>query len=622
MQSSILWAQPNTQLSPSALKKLSVEELMNIEVTSVSKSPEKLTEVASAIQVLTGEDVQRSGATRLPDALRLASNLQVAQSNSHDWAITARGFNGAPLLTNTLSDKLLVMTDGRSVYTPLFGGVFWDVQNVLLEDLDRIEVVSGPGGTLWGANAVNGVINIITKNARETQGLYVSAATGNLLRDQLALRYGFHTDSFHYFRVYGQRFDQHSIQLPDGSDAQDHWAMTQGGFKMDYFPSVKTTVTLQGDLYGGRENNAQSTEVNGQNVVGRWSRQFSKKSDLSLQVYFDRTLRDLPVLSFKEVLNTYDADLQYHFSLGQRNAILSGVGYRLMDDSVTNSTRITFSPARKKLQLFNAFLQDQIEIVPRRLVLTLGTKLLHNDYSGFEWQPSARFAWTPNDEHTVWAAVSRAVRTPARLDADETTPSLTTLNGEFDSEKVVAYEIGYRVHPVDRLSFSVATFYHKYDDLRSVNKNPFAPPSFIFANDQQAETWGFELSGNYFLQSWWRLRGGFSFLSKQFYFKNESVRPSSIVLEGIDPKNQLLLQSIIDLPKNFQIDVVGRYVDLLAASPTLTIPSYLTFDARLAWIFKRFTLSVVGQNLGEKAHREFGLWQVPRSYYVKTAFRF
>ncbi len=617
-----LQAQTEDRLSPRMLKGLTLEELMNVEVTSVTKSPEKLSEAASAIQVLTGDDIRRSGALRLPEALRLAPNLQVAQTNAHDWAITARGFNGAPLLSNTLSNKLLVMTDGRSVYTPLFGGVFWDVQNVVLEDVDRIEVVSGPGGTLWGANAVNGVINVITKSARETQGLYATVAAGTLLQDQAALRYGFQFDSTLFCRVYGQRFDQHSTQHLDGADAQDAWGMSQGGFRMDYMPSQRSTLTLQGDLYDGKENNYPRAGVNGQNILGRWTRRFSPQSELIVQAYYDRTWRDLPLQEFRQTLQTYDLDLEYHFPLGKRQQIVCGLGYRLMDDAVRNSDRVTFNPDRRILELFNEFVQDQIELLAGRLMLTIGTKLLHNDYSGLEWQPSARLAWTPTETQTIWTAVSRAVRTPARLDADAITPNIMTRNREFDSEKVVAYELGYRIRPLEQVSLSIAAFYHDYDDLRSINVNPHPPTPFLFANDQEAQSWGLEISGNFFARPWWRLRGGFTFLDNQFSAKSPAVSPISVIFESIDPHNQALLQSIMDLPGNFQLDVVGRYVDLLPATPSLTIPAYLTLDIRLAWIFKAFRFSIVGQNLGEEAHREFGSRQIPRSLYLKTAFHF
>ena len=611
-------------LSPKDLKRMSIDELMNIEVTSVSKSREKLTEVASAIQVITNEDVRRSSVTRLPEALRLTPNLQVGQSNSHDWAITARGFNGAPLRNNTLANKLLVMIDGRSIYTPLFGGVFWDAQNVFLEDLDRVEVVSGPGGTLWGANAVNGVINIITKNARETQGWVASAAVGSFLQDYGGLRYGGHIDTSFYYRVYGQRFDQRSTSSSvTGNDTYDAWGMTQGGFRADFFPSAKNNFTFQGDFYAGKADTG-NTLINGQNVLGRWSHTFSEESEWSLQVYYDRTWRDLPAASFRDKLSTYDVDFQHRFAIGANNEILWGAGYRMMENSVRNIPSLVFDPATRVLHLYSGFIQDKIMLVDEELHLTIGSKFLHNDYTGFELQPSARLTCTPSEKHTIWAAVSRAVRLPSRFETDETTPTITTRNGIFNSEKVIAYEAGYRARPIGRVNFSVAVFFNQYDDLRSIDSNDMAPPRFLFANNQKATSWGVECSGNFVIKSWWRLRGGYTFQNKEISSKSPLVTTISARFEAIDPKHQAFLQSIVDVGKNFQVDLTGRYVDMLPelASSIPAIPSYATFDLRLAWIFSKFEIAFAGQNLTEKKHREFGAREIPRSVYVKGTLRF
>src|SRR6266487_2778710 len=344
--------------APSELKKLSLDELLNTEVTSVSRRPEKLSETALAIQVITQEDIRRSGVTSLPEALRLAPNLQVAQVNSHDWAINARGFN------NTLANKLLVMIDGRAVYTPLYAGVFWEVQNVLLEDVDRIEVVSGPGGTLWGANAVNGVINIITRSAKDSQGLLVTGGGGSLLQDFGAVRYGGAAGSNFFYRIYGQRFDRNNSVLANGNDAPDRWDMTQGGFRTDWYPSDANTLTFQGDFYAGSEQGVVAdTTVDGQNALGRWAHVFSEESELQVQMYFDRTWRDIPN-QLAEDLKTYDFDFQHRFACGERQRIVYGAGYRLMQDRVKNTPLISFLPPNRNLQLFSGFLQDEITLVP------------------------------------------------------------------------------------------------------------------------------------------------------------------------------------------------------------------------------------------------------------------
>jgi iron complex outermembrane receptor protein len=622
----LVLARSDEPLPPaSALKSLSVQELMDIQVTSVSKHPEQLSEAPAAIQIITGEDVRRSAATTLPEALRLAPNLQVAQVNAHDWAVTARGFNGAPLANNSLANKLLVMIDGRSVYTPLFGGVFWDVQSVLLEDLDRIEVVSGPGGTLWGANAVNGVINVVTKSAKDTQGLYVSGAGGSFLQDLGAARYGGHVGSNLFYRLYGQRFDHNSTDLESGPDARDDWDMTQGGFRADYDPSDADTLTLQGDFYSGCEGDPTSTILDGQNVLGRWKHAFSAASDLAVQLYFDRTWRNLPDPSFNEDLQTYDIEIQHRFPLGARQSILWGAGYRVMRDNVGNSPALSFMPATRNLQLGSAFVQDEVTLVPKRLSVTVGTKIEHNDYSGMEVQPSGRIAWTLTARQTIWGAISRAVRSPSRLDADVTTPAVIG-DDDFESEKVLAYELGYRVQPFDRVSLSVAAFYNEYDDVRSINANTIPPPNLRSGNGQKAETWGVEVSGQIQATDWWRLRGGYTYLDEDFHSKNALVVPGSDTFEAVDPHNQFLLQSIVDLPWHFQLDLVGRYVDALPSSPiTPRVAAYGTFDARLAWHLEHYEISLVGRNLWDEDHVEFGApaspREIPRSIYGKITVR-
>ena len=611
-------ASTNEVTSAAELKRLSLEALLNQDVTVVTRRAEKLSASPSAVQVITGEDIHRSGATSLPEALRLAPNLEVAQVNSHDWAISARGFN------NTLADKLLVMIDGRTVYTPLDAGVFWDVQNVLLDDIDRIEVVSGPGGTLWGANAVNGVINIVTKSAKDTQGLLVEGGGGSFLQDFGAVRYGGSNGTNLFYRAYAQRFDRNSTVFPDGKTGFDSWDMSQGGFRMDWYPLEENTLTLQGDAYSGSEGGTNgNTFVDGQNLLGRWSRTISETSELSLQAYFDRTWRQIPN-TFAEDLKTYDMDLQFRFGLGERQIVTWGAGYRLMQDEVMNGAALAFIPPHKNMQLFSGFLQDEITLLPDRLQLTLGTKLEHNDFSGFEVQPSARLAWTPAERHTVWAAISRAVRSPSRVDSDLELPGappfLISRNPNFESETVMAYEAGYRVQPADRLSLSLASFYNDYNNLRSLNQ--ITPTNFLIGNGFHAQTWGVELSGTFQPADWWRLRGGYTYLNKILWSHKPNVFQS--FREGDDPENQVMLQSMMNLPAHFQFDIVGRYVDTLG-NPH--VPSYVTFDTRLAWTWQeRVEISVVGQNLWDNQHPEFGAaatrQEIPRSVFGQIAWRF
>jgi len=608
------------------LKKLSVEELMNIVVTSASKSPEKLTEVASAIQVITGTDINRSAATRLPEALRLAPNMQVAQSSSHGWGISSRGFNGAPVSGSSLANKLLVMIDGRTVYTPLFGGVFWDVQNVLLEDIDRIEVVSGPGGTLWGANAVNGVVNILSKSSTQTQGLYASVASGNFLRDFGAVRYGGQVDSTLYYRVYAQRFDANSTTWPGDIDAKDSWDMTQGGFRMDYIPSAKNNFTLQCDLYAGHEDDTSrlgNTVINGQNILGRWTHTFSDEANLVIQTYLDRTYRDIQYQSLIDELTTYDIDLQHEFSIGKRNRIIWGAGYRMAQDNII-SPQGDFIPEKRNMQLFSAFLQDRFAIIIDRLELIAGAKFLYNDYTDLEIQPSIRLAWTPSDDHTLWLAVSRAVRTPSRFDADNVSSGLGSADN-FESEKVIAYELGYRLRPISSLSLSLALFYNQYTDLRSADFNSGGVPVYVFKNNLEATTYGGELTANLVATSWLRMRGGYTYLNEDFKVLSPLTYPQTFLLEAIDPNHQFLVQSIMNLPLNFELDGLVRYVDVLpiqlGASGT-RVPSYFTFDLRLGWQFKWISISVGGQHLAQEYHAELSANRIPRHIYGKVSVRF
>ncbi|MEO6669533.1 MAG: TonB-dependent receptor plug domain-containing protein, partial [Ferruginibacter sp.] len=622
-----LSAQTGTLPPVSKLKKLSVEELMNIEVTSVSKTPQKLAEVASAIQVLTGEDIRRSPAILLPEILRLAPNLQVTRSGSHDWAVTARGFNGFPIANSSLADKLLVTIDGRAVYNSLFGGVYWDVQGVLKDEIDRIEVVSGPGGTLWGANAVNGVINLISKSAKETQGLVASASVGSFLHDGFAARYGSHVDSTFFYRVYANRFDFGNTKTKNGSDAMDDWNMTRSGFRMDFMPSTKNTLTVQGDLYFGNEDipDSVATLVNGQNLLARWTHSFSGHSNLNIQAYFDRTWRNIKRQGFTDEINTFDIDIQHGFKLGKHSNILWGLDYRTLNDITkdTSKTTTTFTPLNRVLPLFSAFLQDQLTLIPNRLELTLGTKILHNYYTQFEWQPSIRLAWTVSSKQTIWSAVSRAVRTPSRYDVDLT--SFVNIDHPFKSENVIAYELGYRVRPKDNMSFSLATFFNDYRELRSIDAtgDPIVP--YVFANSLEAKTWGIEFSGNYVVTPSWRLRGGATYLGEDFDSTSVNTYPGNSKFEAIDPNFQCLLQSILNLPKNIELDFLCKYVDDLDGSAALGItkvPGYFSLDLRCGWTYKSLTLGVSVLNLTDKNHVEFGTRQIPRSIHGKIGFRF
>ena len=619
------FCQDQDTLSLGSLKTLSLEELMNIQVTSVSKRVENLEDVASAIQVITQDDIRNSGAKTLPEALRLASNLQVAQVNSSQWAISARGFD------NVLANKLLVLIDGRTVYTPLYAGVYWDVQNVLLNDIDRIEVISGPGGTLWGANAVNGVINIITKSSKETKGLLVEGAAGSALPGLGNLRYGGQLGKQLSYRVYGTGFKLGNTVLPDGSNAKDEWHMGQGGFRLDWDASEENKLMLQGNIYGGKPNpdaGDKPVTAKGDNILFRWDRTTSKNSDFQLQAYYDYTLRDFGN-GFSEDLKTYDIDWQNHYRLASRHELTYGANFRMMDHHVTNLELFAFIPAQKTLYLYSGFIQDEIMLVKDHLHFTIGSKLEHNSYTDFEYQPNGRLNWTVNNKHSIWTSVSRAVRTPARIDRDFSlflTPELPFISGNdnFASEKMIAYELGWRATPLKTLSFSLSSFYNTYDDIRSVEPGP--PPFNIpvtFGNGVKGKTYGVELSVTTQLTDWWNIKGGYTFLKKDLSVKEGSKDTNEGTAESDDPENQLIVQSRVKLPARFELGTILRYVDHL---PKPFVPHYFGLDVRIGWkLSESLELNIIGQNLLDKQHPEFvpsspSPREIQRSIYGKITY--
>lgn len=609
--------------TPKTLKKLSVEQLLDIEVTSVSKRPEKLSETASAIQVITQDDIRRSGVTSLPEALRLASNLEVAQVDSRQWAISARGFN------NSIANKMLVLIDGRTVYTPLYAGVFWDVQNPFIDDIERIEVISGPGGTLWGSNAVNGVINVTSKSAKDTHGMLFSGGGGSEIRGFTNIRYGGQLSSNAHYRVYGQFFNRDAVILSNSQPAADDWHMGQVGFRLDWDKSTGDLFTLQGDYYSGRmaQRAAGDTVANGVNLVGRWSHRFTETSDLAIQLYYDRTDRRIPN-TFAEVLDTYDVDFQHRFALGNRHSLVWGLGYRLNKDNLTGNPVIAFLPPRISRHTFSGFVQDEIAVVRDRLHLTLGSKLEHNEYTGLEYQPSGRLSWKVSQRQTVWGAISRAVRTPSRIDteffAPATPPFLIAGGPNFVSEKLRAFELGYRTQPFDRISLSLATFYNKYDDLRSIERlNPNAVFPVVIANRLNGESYGAELTGDYRITDQWRVRAGYTELRIHISPEPGSTDTSRGSGESHDINRQFLLRSSVDLRRDIELDAVFRFVGGIANQ---RVPAYGELDLRWAWrVNPNLEFSIVGQNLLHDAHAEFGSpnarREIERSVYGKVSWR-
>ncbi len=640
---------PTDSTGPELYKKMSLTELMDQEVTSVAKEPQPYGQAPASIQIITNDEIRRSGASSLPEALRLADNLEVAQDNSHDWNISARGFNA------NLSNKLLVLIDGRTVYSPLFSGVIWDAQTVMLEDLDRIEVVSGPGGTLWGANAVNGVINIISKSAEETQGWYMEGAGGSELRDSGAIRYGGTLAPNVYFRVYGTYFDRNNEVFADGAPATDSWSQGKGGFRIDTGGPSDDKFTLQGDYYNGAAGSvaAPGTDVeSGGNIIGRWTHTFSTDSDMTLQMYYDRTnlsepegAFDLSGVTFEpsgifsDDLDTYDLNFQHHFSIGDRNQITWGAGYRFTHDVDDNAPTLAFDPPTLDQNLFSTFVQDQIKIQDD-LFFTLGSKVEHNDYTGFEFEPSGRVQWNVTPRQMIWAAVSRAVRTPSRIDHDLEEPtglpsplpgSLLTGTTSFTSETLIAYELGYRAQLGSRLSGSVSTYYNDYNNIRSTTPSaPFGFPIYL-QNNLEGETYGVEVSADYQMLDWWRLHAGYDFLKEHIHVKPGEVDFTNGLNETADPENQFSFRSSMDLPQNLEFDAGLRWVDSLTinnGANAATVPSYFELETRLAWHpTKNLEISVVGQNLLHDQHPEYGFpnatqVEIERSVYGKIAWHF
>jgi iron complex outermembrane recepter protein len=637
------------------LTSLSIEDLMNIEVYSAAKHTQKASETPAAISVITQDDIRRSTMTSIPELLRMVPGLDVAQINANQWAVGSRGFN------DLYSNKLLVMMDGRSVYTPLFSGVYWDTIDYVLPDLDRIEVIRGPGATLWGANAVDGVINITSKSARDTQGLLTEGIGGNE-QQQAAVRFGGKIDDDTYFRVYGKyrRFDD--FNAINGGDAHDGWQDIRSGFRMDRFTGGDTTLTLQGDIYNERVGQTMNfpsftapfsvptpveNDFGGGNLLARWKKQLSATSDFSVQFYYDRIDRDDVGLGYQ--LDTFDLDFQHHLQLAPGHDFIYGGDARFLRDNIRNSLFATFAPTRRDDYLLSGFVQDDMTLVPDRLHFIAGTKLEQNSYSGFEIEPSARLLYTPNEQNTIWAAVSRAVRTPSRWEQDSrlifaTVPTQAGIpgridtfgNSSFDSEKLLALETGYRVKPTQTFSVDATAFFNYYNDLRGgANGAPIfmpAPAPHLLIpvglnNGIFGETYGAEIAATWKVTPIWRLTGSYSWLDVQLHHDAGVANTMETIFEGTSPRNQAQLHSYVDITKNIEFNAAVYYVDDLR---TGHIPAYTRVDAGITWRPKdNLSFTVAAQNLFSSQHTEFnsGLFftaptKIPRTYYASMTYQF
>ncbi len=675
------------------LADLSLEELMMVEVYSVSKKKQKLGESAAAVYILTQDDIRRSGATSIPELLRLVPGVEVARIDANTWAITARGFN------DRFANKLLVLIDGRSVYTPLFAGVYWDVQDTLLEDIDRIEVIRGPGGAVWGANAVNGVINIITKSASSTTGALVAAGGGSEEKHFEALRYGAEVFDGAFLRVYGKYLDRSGSEFMNSgtlTDPSDEWSQGRGGFRLDWEVSERDTLTLQGDVYEGDQGSAvidpqpslpsppavpftkdrqEQIDVAGGNIRGHWERRLDDGSDVQISAYYDRTRRH--DTQFGEDRDMFDVELQHHRAFGNNHDVVWGVGYRLIMDDIDSDFPTSWSPSERTNDLFSAFVQDEISLLDDSLRVTLGSKVEHNDYTGFEFQPDARFLWKPAERQTLWGAVSRAVRSPSRSEDDiqivsavlpqaGLSPSLQpfipllpcptcdvaiTTNGSrsIDSESLLAFELGYRAQPLETVSFDLATYFNLYDDLRTITLDPadfVRTIGFDSANNlnqirafggnfAEGKSLGVELAVDWYPTERQRFRSGYTFVDIRIDQKspdknNDGVDDLVFVLndfeEGGSPQHQFFIRSLSDVSENVEFDMTVRWVDRIAA---VDVASYWNLDVRLGWKpIAGLELAVIGQNLFEDSHAEYAAspfvssftGEVERGVYAKVTW--
>ncbi|MES2207460.1 MAG: TonB-dependent receptor plug domain-containing protein [Pseudomonadota bacterium] len=598
---------------------LSFEELGDIEITSVSKRSEKLADAPASIYVISNEDIRRSGVTSLAEALRLAPNLQVARVNTGQYAISARGFN------NGIGNKLLVLIDGRTVYTPLFSTVNWDSQHVMLEDVERIEVISGPGATLWGANAVNGVINIITRSAHDTQGGLVTAGAGN--REQnAAARYGgtFGTDG--HYRLYATGSKLENSVRGNGTNVLDGWDNTQAGFRIDKGHAANN-FTLQGDTYKGKSEAGPlgSPAISGTNILARWSRHMADNSSYQLQMYYDQTDRDNP-FTYRDQAKTFDIGFQHGLPLVAAHRILWGGGYRFAQtDTQTHFNALNplpqvFIPADPSQHWENLFIQDEIAL-NTKTNLTLGMKAERNVYTGVEYLPNVRIAWKPSTNQLLWGALSRAVRAPARLDRDfylylslPNRPLIPIIKGgpDFQSEIANVIELGYRSQPNNALSYSITGFYNIYDKLRSGQ-----PPPAVVQNMMEGKTYGFEAWGNYQATPNWRLSAGWMELRQDLKVKPGSLDPTGPRALGNDPDRTWQLRSAWNITNQHQLDVTVRHV---AALPMPIVPAYTAIDGHFNWrIHNNVDISLLMQNIFGSRHAEFDT-SASRSEFGRSVF--
>ena len=596
------------------LTELSLAELSDIEVTSVSKSAEPLREAPASIYVITHDEIVRAGVPSIAEALRLAPNLHISQYSSNTYIAGARGFAGAQEAQN-FSNKLLILIDGRSVYSPLYSGVYLDVQDVLLEDVDRIEVISGPGATLWGANAMNGVINIITRPAYLTDGAVAKIAIGN--QETIAGgRFGDKVGENGAYRVYVKAFERDEMELASGAGAADDWNKLQAGFRSDW-TGAQDTVTAQGDFYQGHQNvpGPGQGEFEGANVVGRWTHR-RDADEFQLQGYYDYTKRAAPPGGVAFSLNTFDVELQHSLQRGAHRLIW-GAGARFHDYEITNSEALSFDPSSDTLLLANVFAEDTISLTPS-VDFTVGLKAERDPFSGWNPLPDLRLAWKVNERAFAWVAASRAIRSPTPFDSDvvEKLGGVVFLTGNdaFEPEQVNAFEVGYRVQPTDDLSITASVFYNVYDDLRTIEPSPGTVLPLRWGNLMEGHTYGFEAWAKWQVTDNWRIAPGVRMLKKDLEFADGASGLVGLSQSGNDPRNQALLTSSLNLTPRVSIDATLRYVDAL---PEPHLDSYTELNAAIVWhAWEKLDVALSGTNLLDSRHLEY---PEPSGEYIRRS---
>ena len=609
------------------LKRLTIEELSQIDVTSVSRRPEKLSEAAAAVSVIGPEELLRSGVTSLAEAMRLGTAVDVVRVNPNTWAVTSRGFQ------ISTANKLLVLVDGRTVYSPLFSGTFWEVQELAFADVDRIESIRGPGGALWGANAVNGVVNVITKPASQSRGAYTMITTGTDEHAIVSGRYGARMGQAGDYRVYA-KFRQRNagVFTLTGSDEGNGLMMGHGGFRVDSDDSHATRWSVQGEIYRGEVGLVARPEgdLAGGNLIGRYARRFTSTSELTAEAYYDRTWRKIP-LQFEEIRDSVGVHAQQRMFLANRHDLVFGGDVRISHGHDQGVAGFFFEPEERTNQVYSAFVQDEFALRPSRLYLILGTKLERNDYTGVELQPTARVRWTATGNQMVWGAISRAVRLPTRFDTDLRLVNPVTrqvvLSGseDFDAETVIAYEAGYRVRPHARVALDLAAFANRYDDLRSQELPTMPGQPVTLSNLLNAVTSGVEIGATVQPVDRWRLHGSYAYLYEDFSVDEGSTDPFDGMFEANDPSHMFSLRSYVDLPAGFQLDGMLRSI---SSRPNPHVPAYSELDLRLGWIVRPgWELSLGGQNLLHDRHTEFASPGAPqydfeRAAYLRSIWRF